>query len=359
MTTVTTTEVSVAATESGVTVTTAPVTVAVAVTPGLTQAAIDTALLDYLLATDFAWANLTGKPSAFVPATHATSHQDGGADELALDASQITAGTLGTARLPSQVARRDEANALAGHVAIGAAVDAPYYTDGWPQTLLVAEDFTDLTAGGGFQLRSLLNLQANVNAAGATEAGFVGLNVEAYITGSGSTGYDNAIQHEALAFLAYWSGPGNIRALWGAAGSANAEAGTVGEQVGTFGQSVITGTAHTEMAVGVRGYIGVAGSSTVDDARALHAQFNAPAGTLGTVYGLKVENVPTATTRYAIHTGTGPVHFGDYLELPEMSDPAAATANTARLYCRDNGSGKSEVVVRFPSGAVQVIASEP
>lgn len=47
------------------------------------------------------------------------------------------------------------------------------------------------------------------------------------------------------------------------------------------------------------------------------------------------------------------------LDLHEQHDtPAAPAANTARIYCRDTG-GKSQLVVRFPSGAVQVLATEP
>lgn len=48
------------------------------------------------------------------------------------------------------------------------------------------------------------------------------------------------------------------------------------------------------------------------------------------------------------------------LDLHEQHDaPAAPSSNTARLFCRDNGSGKSQLVCRFPSGAVQVICTEP
>lgn len=47
------------------------------------------------------------------------------------------------------------------------------------------------------------------------------------------------------------------------------------------------------------------------------------------------------------------------VDMPEISAPGAPAANTARLYCEDNGSGKSRLVVRFPTGAVQVIATEP
>ncbi len=62
--------------------------------------------------------------------THATTHQDGGADEIALDASQITTGTLADARIPSAIARDTEvtsavaAEATARSSAITAAIAA-------------------------------------------------------------------------------------------------------------------------------------------------------------------------------------------------------------------------------------------
>jgi len=45
--------------------------------------------LDY--ATD--WANVTSKPTSFTPSTHASTHADGGTDEITIAASQITAST--------------------------------------------------------------------------------------------------------------------------------------------------------------------------------------------------------------------------------------------------------------------------
>ena len=43
----------------------------------------------------------------------------------------------------------------------------------------------------------------------------------------------------------------------------------------------------------------------------------------------------------------------------EISDADAPAANGARLYARDNGAGKTQLVVRFATGAIQVIATEP
>lgn len=48
-----------------------------------------------------------------------------------------------------------------------------------------------------------------------------------------------------------------------------------------------------------------------------------------------------------------------YSEYVEIADPAAPAANKARLYVKDNGAGKTQLVVRFPTGAVQVLATEP
>jgi hypothetical protein len=49
----------------------------------------------------------------------------------------------------------------------------------------------------------------------------------------------------------------------------------------------------------------------------------------------------------------------NYIRALERSDPAAPAANTGLLYVRDNGSGKTQWVARFPTGAVQVVATEP
>jgi len=49
----------------------------------------------------------------------------------------------------------------------------------------------------------------------------------------------------------------------------------------------------------------------------------------------------------------------EYWEGSEMTAPAAPAANKFRLYSEDNGSGKTRLVVLFPTGAAQVIATEP
>lgn len=54
------------------------------------------------------------------------------------------------------------------------------------------------------------------------------------------------------------------------------------------------------------------------------------------------------------------VLLGEYLEGVELpAAPPAPISNKARLYVRDNGAGKTQLVVRFATGAVQVLATEP
>lgn len=60
--------------------------------------------------------------------------------------------------------------------------------------------------------------------------------------------------------------------------------------------------------------------------------------------------------------GTQPVKItGDVpaLMLPETSDPGSAESNALLLFAVDNGSGKTQLKVRFPSGVAQTIATEP
>jgi hypothetical protein len=47
------------------------------------------------------------------------------------------------------------------------------------------------------------------------------------------------------------------------------------------------------------------------------------------------------------------------MEFAEMTAPSAGAANTARLFTQDNGAGKTQLAVRFNTGAIQILATEP
>ena len=55
----------------------------------------------------------------------------------------------------------------------------------------------------------------------------------------------------------------------------------------------------------------------------------------------------------------GRVLTKNYHELVEIGTPSAPGANHARLFIRDNGSGKTQLCVRFATGAVKVLATQP
>lgn len=76
---------------------------------------------------------------------------------------------------------------------------------------------------------------------------------------------------------------------------------------------------------------------------------------------------PTDVKLHRPTTGLLEFHTGKFGNLPanritmteQASDPAAPAANSGIFYFRDSGSGKTQACIRFPTGAIQVIAEEP
>jgi hypothetical protein len=66
----------------------------------------------------------------------------------------------------------------------------------------------------------------------------------------------------------------------------------------------------------------------------------------------------TSTTGYAGYF-SGKVFTDRFVEFSEIATPPTAGTDRARLFARDNGSGKTQLCVRFQSGAVRVLATEP
>ncbi len=109
---------------------------------------------------------------------------------------------------------------------------------------------------------------------------------------------------------------------------------------------------NTEATVG-RNY-GVriqAGSSSADTALSI---INEPGiTTLFTVKGNGFVAIGKATPNTKFDLGSGAMEFA------EMTAPAVGAVNTARLFTQDDGGGKTQLAVRFNTGAIQVIATEP
>jgi hypothetical protein len=71
---------------------------------------------------------------------------------------------------------------------------------------------------------------------------------------------------------------------------------------------------------------------------------------------MRLPQVDGSLTIGSIGVGSG----GAFLAMFEQtSDPGAPAANSARLFVKDNGAGKTQLAVRFASGATQVIATQP
>jgi hypothetical protein len=87
-------------------------------------------------------------------------------------------------------------------------------------------------------------------------------------------------------------------------------------------------------------------------------------GTQGTALGSTANVVTGHQASVALGYGTTTTASnqvqvgGKHAEFNEMSPPATPAANSARLYARDNGSGKTQLVVLLPDGAVTVLATQ-
>ncbi len=66
--------------------------------------------------------------------------------------------------------------------------------------------------------------------------------------------------------------------------------------------------------------------------------------------------VPSAHGTSHDANGNDPIND---LVFSEQSDIAAPAADQVVIYAKDNGSGKTLLVARFSSGAVQTIATQP
>lgn len=82
--------------------------------------------------------------------------------------------------------------------------------------------------------------------------------------------------------------------------------------------------------------------------RQISGAFTSPTSSVKWVY------LPTGAI---LATGTD---AATYVDVPEQSTtPGAPSTNTARLFVRDSGAGKTELRARFNTGATQLIAVEP
>lgn len=191
-----------------------------------------------------------------------------------------------------------------------------------------------------------LNVIVGQGAAGAltTNGANVVIGQGAYALGS--AGYNTAVGWEAMAGAV--TGEENVamgrRALTRPAGTlANATtSGAFNVAIGDeTGQASTTARSNMTL-VGYRALGDAAGAVAIGStAQALHAG------------GIALGDTSVTTAVNQLELGSR------HIEIVEMTEPAAGAANSTRVYAKDNGSGKTQLCVRFASGDVQILATEP
>lgn len=107
-------------------------------------------------------------------------------------------------------------------------------------------------------------------------------------------------------------------------------------------------------------YFKVTATGFVQGRREITARVGAATRTaIGDTYGFAGIAMGDLADTALYRADAGIVGVANVFHFAEQADPAAGAANSARLYARDNGSGKTQLCVRFNTGAIQVIATQP
>ena len=221
----------------------------------------------------------------------------------------------------------------------------------------------------------------DASAASASEATALGASAVAASTSATAVGCDadatqpaaTALGHAANAAGANATALGDAASVTGSNGtavgqgaSALANSVAVGQGAVADASCVVVGkgadsTADLSTVVGHMAKGGGAYSTVFGETAQVAGttQFGTAIGRAATVASGHVRSVAlgsTTTTTAADQVQIG----GRHIELTELAtDPAAPATDGARLFTKDNGAGKSQLCVRFNTGAVQVLATQP
>ena len=153
-------------------------------------------------------------------------------------------------------------------------------------------------------------------------------------------------------------------ALWGDVPSGTGILGSSanGAGVGAIGGSSTRGALEGRSNGNATGVFGFSGSGNGPAVRAktgvygYAAQDSSALGVTGeTTAGHGVHGI--ATTGYAGYFA-GKVYTTKWYEMTEVTVPAAPSANRARLFVKVNGSGLTQLCVRFNTGTIKVLATQ-
>jgi len=141
--------------------------------------------------------------------------------------------------------------------------------------------------------------------------------------------------------------------------------GSSNESYGVFGfshsasQPASVGWSADDV-TGVQGYSGL-GSLPMARAKTGVFGYAAQDSTSKGVWGESPAGHAVQGTSASGYAGyfVGKVYTSKFHELTEIAAPGAPGANKGRLFLRDNGSGKTQLCIRFNTGGVVVIATQP
>jgi hypothetical protein len=141
--------------------------------------------------------------------------------------------------------------------------------------------------------------------------------------------------------------------------------GVVGNATGIGVHQTLIGFQSGQSTPGNIPYLTCVGSKAIGALSGVAIGYTATAsGDYATAVGSGATSSHTRSVALGYQTGTSADDQlslgGRHIEIYELTgDPSAPAANRARVYSRDNGSGKTQLCVRFNTGAVQVLATEP
>lgn len=174
------------------------------------------------------------------------------------------------------------------------------------------------------------------------------------LDGTFSTATSHGIQVESSHPL----GAGNAVAFFDAKGKVTGAA-AVDHIVGFQARPDYYGTATITNVYDFYASSQLTGSGTTTNRYGLFvAAANLAAGALTNQYGVYIATMAAGTNKWGLYVAGNDSFLGGALTLAEMSAPGAPTANSLVIYAVDNGAGKTQLMVRFPSGAAQQIAIE-
>jgi hypothetical protein len=207
---------------------------------------------------------------------------------------------------------------------------------------------------GGIGVHGISNLLIGVRGSSSSYIGVVGdstLDVGVYGQSTSETGVfglsssGHGVRGTSDSFIGV---RGTSDSSTGVNGSSTSGVGIygvslAGTQPGIAGQSAGDST-------GVQGFSG-AGSLPIAKAKTgVYGYANQDSGARG-IFG-------QSSKGYAGYF-LGKVYLSKFAEMTEITTPNAPAANKARLFLKDNGSGKTQLCVMFNTGSVQVLATQP